>query len=229
MLCSMGTAGRRGGKRRLRDAKNPATTIATATTLSRVRTLPRLVIDASRGGSLPRFRERMLAPMIDLRGIRGALALAAILLAAAAAQDDGWRSFGGSWSAVGHREAVPTEGNRPASIVALSGSLVITSGEGPRRGFRAEVIGFDDGSGVRAGRAVWTDDRGDRIYSALEGDPLRRGGRVTGRITGGSGRYAGIAGEYAFTWQYVVDADTGEVSGRTTDLAGRYRLAGAAR
>jgi len=40
--------------------------------------------------------------------------------------------------------------------------------------FRGEVIGFDDGSGVTVLRGVWTDGHGDRIFSQLKGDTVRR-------------------------------------------------------
>jgi hypothetical protein len=52
-----------------------------------------------------------------------------------------------------------------------------------------------------------------------------------GTITGGTGRYAGLDGEYAFTWQYVVaPADgAGVIQGRAADLSGRVRRGDAAR
>ena len=52
---------------------------------------------------------------------------------------EAWRTFAGSWSAVGQRQTMPTEGGRAAAIVHLSGAIVLTSGAGssrrlPRRG-----------------------------------------------------------------------------------------------
>ena len=82
---------------------------------------------------------------------------------------------------------------------------MLTGGAGTARGFQSEVIAFDDGAGISVGRAVWTDERGDRIFSRLTGDGMRAGRRIVGTITGGTGRYAGVEGEYAFEWQYVVD------------------------
>jgi hypothetical protein len=76
---------------------------------------------------------------------------------------------------------------------------------------------------------VWTDERGDRIFSRLSGDVLASGRRVGGTITGGTGRYAGIAGDYTFEWQYVIAGEGGAVSGRVVGLRGRYRAAGAGR
>ena len=134
------------------------------------------------------------------------------------------RAFHGSWSAMGRRQRLATESGRPAEIVQLSGAVTLTSDNGATDGFHGEVIGFDDGSGVGAGRAVWTDTRGDRVFSLVRGEPLQAGRRVTGVITGGTGRYAGATGEYALTWQYVVAAEEDAVMGRTVDLDGRLQI-----
>ena len=79
------------------------------------------------------------------------------------------------------------------------------------------------------GRAVWTDERGDRIFSRLRGEPLQTGKRLVGTITGGTGRYAGLEGEYSLTWQYVLPSEEGGVQGRAIGLTGRVRRAGTAR
>lgn len=134
-------------------------------------------------------------------------------------------AFEGSWSATGIRQTLPTETDREAVIVHLSGAVVLRSDGGLGRGFHGQVIGFDDGRDVRVGRAVWTDERGDRIYSELTGGPVLTGQRVVGTITGGTGRYAGLAGEYTFTWQYVAHAPDGAIQGRTVGLTGRVQRA----
>ncbi len=138
-----------------------------------------------------------------------------------------WRSFEGTFSASGQHQAIPTESGRPALTVQLSGAVAITAGEGLGRGFRGEVIGFDDGTGVTVLRGVWTDGHGDRIFSRLKGETVATGRRITGTMTGGTGRYAGITGEYSFEWQYVVEAEAGTVQGRAVGLRGRYRTGGA--
>ena len=161
---------------------------------------------------------------------RAAVALCVLLGAApltSAQPTEGERTFSGSWSATGQQETIPTEGVRAASIVRLSGSLVLTDGSGLSRGFRGEAIGFDDGAAVRLVRSVWTDDRGDRIFSELRGEPLEKGRRWIGTITGGSGRYAHMAGEYELTWQYVIRTEDGAFQGRAADLKGRFRLGSA--
>jgi hypothetical protein len=144
-----------------------------------------------------------------------------------AAEAGAWRSFEGTWSASGERQALPTESGRPAATVQLSGAVALTTGVGLSHGFRGEVIGFDDGAGLIVGRGVWTDERGDRIFSALKGDALASGRRVAGTMTGGTGRYAGITGEYTLEWQYVVEAEAGTIAGRAIGLRGRFRAAGA--
>jgi hypothetical protein len=154
------------------------------------------------------------------------VSLALTLVGAQASPPAPWHTFEGSWSASGQRQSLPTEAARPASTVYLSGAVVIAAGEGVSRGFRGEVIGFDDGTKVTVGRSVWTDERGDRIFSALAGESIAAGRKVTGTITGGTGRYAGITGEYAFEWQYVVAGEEGGISGRAVGLKGRFRSGG---
>ena len=132
-------------------------------------------------------------------------------------------SFEGAWTASGERTSLPTETERDAAIVQLAGALVLSSPGGLARGFHAQAIGFDDGAGVRLGRALWVDDAGDRLFSTLTGDQLATGARFNGTITGGTGRYVGMTGEYTFTWQYVVGDKNGAVSGRAVGLKGTVR------
>ena len=164
--------------------------------------------------------------LLSLRTVSAVLAVGALVATAGAQAPprDGRLSFSGSWSAVGRRQALPTDG-APAAIIHLSGAVVVTTGPGSTTlGFRGEVIGYDDGRGTSTGRAVWTDARGDRVFSELKGGPLLAGRRISGTITGGSGRYAGVSGDYALTWQYVVAGEDDTVQGRTVDLAGTFRL-----
>ena len=100
---------------------------------------------------------------------------------------------------------------------------MLTSGEGLSGGFRGEAVGFDDGEGLSVGRSVWTDENGDRLFSRLKGEAIETGRRIVGSITGGTGRYAGLSGEYSFTWQYVLAAEDGRIQGRAVDLSGRIR------
>ena len=74
------------------------------------------------------------------------------------------------------------------------------------------------------GRCIWTDERGDQVYSELKGEAVRSGNRIVGTLIGGTGRYAGVTGEYSFQWQYVIDTEDGAVSGRVVGLKGRARV-----
>jgi hypothetical protein len=153
----------------------------------------------------------------------GMVPLVLIPAGTGATPPNGSRQFQGTWSAVGRRHTLPTDGGRTAAVVQLSGAVMLTDDRGASVGFQGEAIGFDDGNGVSVGRAVWTDGRGDRVYSALRGEPLETGRRITGTIAGGTGAYAAAAGEYELTWQYIVRGEGELVQGRTADLTGRLR------
>jgi hypothetical protein len=135
---------------------------------------------------------------------------------------EGWRTFSGSWSARGQRQVIPTEGSHSAAIVHLSGAVVLAKTD-LSGGLLGEAIAFDDGQRLSVGRAVWTDARGDRVFSELRGEPVATGRRIVGTITGGTGRYAGATGDYALTWQYVAQDADDVVQGRSVDLRGRLR------
>jgi hypothetical protein len=159
--------------------------------------------------------------------VAGSLALALVGQAPEAAGQGAapaeWRAFEGSWSVSGKRATVPIEGGATAAVVEVSGAVVLTAAGGLSRGFRGEAVGLDDGQGVSLGRAVWTDEHGDRLFSRLKGEPLETGRRIVGTITGGTGRYAGLEGEYAFTWKYVLSGEDGAIQGRAVRLEGRVR------
>lgn len=157
-----------------------------------------------------------------------ALAMAVLAVAAVAAAED-WRPFAGTWTATGQRQTLPTEGPRPAAIVQFSGSVVLTNGEGLSRGFRGDAIGFTDGDSLRVGRFVWTDENGDQVFGTLAGELLATGQRIVGVITGGKGRYDGLSGDFAFLWQYAVQAEDGALQGRGVSLEGRVRRGEGAR
>ncbi len=77
------------------------------------------------------------------------------------------------------------------------------------------------------GRAVWTDDRGDQVFSDLKGEFVGTGNRVAGTFLGGTGRFAGATGEYEFQWRYLLTAEDGAVGGRTEGFKGRVRVGAA--
>ena len=167
------------------------------------------------------------------------LTLAAFLLTAACDQSSGsasqtlpageWHVFEGTWTATGTRRTLHLGADNRAAIFELTGSLLLTGAQRPAVGFRAQAIGFSDSRAGMQGRCVWTDERGDMVYSELKGEAVGSGNRIVGTFVGGTGRYAGVTGDYGFQWQYVVDAEDGAVSGRVVDFKGRARLRQAAK
>jgi len=138
--------------------------------------------------------------------------------------DGGWREFQGSWNGSGTRHAIPLGGERRASLIDLTGSMLLSGPSRPGVGFRAQVIALGDNATGLVGRAVWTDENGDQVYSELRGQGTATGNRIEGTFLGGSGRYAGATGTYEFSWQYVLEAEDGTVQGRTVGLRGRVRV-----
>lgn len=179
------------------------------------------------------FRERSLVSL----GRRWAV-LALLLFATACSRPTApapgipsmseWRAFEGTWSASGTRQTLNIGTNHRASIFDLSGSLLLIGQEGLGVGFQAQAIGFTDSLAGMQGRCVWTDERGDKVYSELKGEFVATGNHIVGTFLGGTGRYAGVTGDYSFQWRFVVESDDGTVGGRAVDLKGRARLASAA-
>jgi len=134
------------------------------------------------------------------------------------------RTFEGSWTASGTRRTLPLEDGHQASIINLTGSLLLTGERGLGVGFQGDAIGFSDNKAGGTGQAVWTDERGDKVFSQLRGEPIGTGSKVVGTITGGTGRYAGLTGEYELSWQYVIETDDGTISGRAVGLKGRVTV-----
>jgi hypothetical protein len=164
-------------------------------------------------------------------------ALALLLLAAACGQPSGpaptppppgeWRTFEGTWTAAGTRHTLKLGPNHWAATFNLTGSLLLTGEQKLGVGFRAQAIGFTDSIAGMQGRCVWTDERGDQVFRELKGEMVGTGNRIVGTFLGGTGRYAGVTGEYTFRWQYVVESEDGDVSGRAVDLKGRARMGSA--
>jgi hypothetical protein len=162
--------------------------------------------------------------------MRTAIAFALVLCACAepsspalAPQAGGWHEFQGSWSASGTVRTLALGGAHTASLADLRGTLVLAGPSRPGIGFRGDAIAFSDSGSGMVGRAVWTDERGDQVFSELRGGGPAKGSRVSGTFIGGTGRYAGATGSYEFTWQYVIAAEDGTVQGRAVGLAGRVR------
>jgi hypothetical protein len=141
--------------------------------------------------------------------------------AAAAAE---WREFDGTWNAAGTRRTIGLGDGRSSSIVELKGSLLLAGPGKPGVGFLANTVALADSSSGLVGRSVWTDENGDQVFSELTGEGTAANNHMEGAIIGGTGRYAGANGTYAFSWQYVVEGDDGVVQGRAVGLKGRVRI-----
>jgi hypothetical protein len=113
--------------------------------------------------------------------------------------------------------------DRKVSIVNLSGSLLLIGEQRLGEGFRIDVIGSADSLKGGTAWCVWTDTRSDQVFSEFRGGPIGTGARFTGTLLGGTGRYAGVTGEYEFEWQFVIESEDGNLQGRITGLRGRFR------
>lgn len=175
----------------------------------------------SRAGSVVSLRRRSL-PLALLLFLSGC-SQPTVPLAEMTPQS-GWRTFRGTWTSSGIRQTLKLDGDHYASIFDLTGSLLVTGDHGLGVGFRARAIGFSDNPAGMQGRCVWTDERGDKIYSELKGDWVGTGRSIAGTFLGGTGRFAGITGDYSFEWKYVVESEDGTVSGSALNLQGRARF-----
>ncbi len=164
--------------------------------------------------------------------------LATLLFAAACSQptvpvpgvppEGEWRTFEGTWSASGTRQTLNLGTNHRASIFDLDGSLLLIGEHGLGVGFQAKAIGLTDSLVGMQGNCVWTDEHGDKVYSELKGEFVETGNHIVGKFLGGTGRYAGVTGEYSFQWRFIIESEDGTVSGRAVDLVGRALLNSAA-
>jgi hypothetical protein len=141
-----------------------------------------------------------------------------------AAAAGGWHEFEGSWNAAGSRRTIALGAERRSSILDLRGTMLLAGSGRPGVGFRSEVIALVDRDAGLIGRSVWTDERGDQVYSELKGEGTTAKNRITGTFLGGTGRYAGATGTYDFSWQYVIEAEDGSIQGRALGLRGRVRF-----
>ena len=155
-----------------------------------------------------------------------AAGVAACLLAGTAAAEE-WRPFSATWTLSGRRTSLPTEGARAAAIIHASGSFVITRGETLGRGFFGEVVGFDDGGPLLVGRAVFTDAQGEKVFATVKAQPLGTGRTATATITGGTGPWTDLEGDFTFSWKFVVEGEGGgdEIHALTVNVEGRTRRA----
>jgi len=171
--------------------------------------------------------------LVQREVVRVAAALIAVIAMAAcgptsqstpsAAVGSDWREFEGTWTAAGSRTVIAMGSERTATVSSLRGTLLLSGASRPNVGFRAEAVVFNDSATGMSGRAVWTDERGDQAWSELRGEGTATGNHIVGTFLGGTGRYAGVSGEYAFSWRFVLETEDGTVQGQSLGLKGRVR------
>ena len=180
---------------------------------------------------LARNPHRGSAPATCRRGLP--LVLLALLLASACggpakgpesvSLPGEWRSFEGTGTATGHRQTLRMGPDRKVNIFNFSGSMVLAGERRLGQGFRIDLIGSADSLKGGTGWSVWTDTSGDQVFSEIRGERIGTGARITGTLLGGTGRWAGVTGEYEFEWQFVIESEDGNLQGRITGLRGRVR------
>jgi len=174
-------------------------------------------------------RSRNLRTLLPLRAVAAAIAIAAVgcspapQTARAPAVGAEWRDFEGTWTAAGSRQSIALGADRRASVSTLNGSLLLSGAARPAVGFRAEAVVFNDSATGMVGRAVWTDAHGDQAWSELRGEGTATGNRIVGTFVAGTGRYAGVTGNYEFSWRFVLETEDGTVQGQSVGLKGRVR------
>ena len=182
------------------------------------------------------WRYRCPAPppgALSFRNVVPGVALLSLLLLTACgrapqvsntASAGGWHEFGGTWTAVGKRTRMQLGADRQAAVSVFQGSLLLTGESRPGIGFRSDVIVFNDSSTGMIGRAVWTDESGDQAFSELHGEGNAENNKITGTFVGGTGRYAGVTGDYEFSWRFLLENEDGAVQGQSMGLKGRVRV-----
>ncbi len=130
------------------------------------------------------------------------------------------RHFTGTWTATGERETMQLGTGHFAAIFRYSGSLLLSGEQRVNAGFKGDIIGFADNRTGMQGRCTWTDENGDQLFSELHSESIEAGEPIKAVFIGGTGRYAGAAGEYSFKWQRLIEHEKGHMSGRVVDLHG---------
>ena len=185
-----------------------------------------MVRDRSLGGAARLLRKNgwqrstFLLVVLMVAGVGGA----SPAQADSAPKDSEWHEFSGTWTAVGSRKIIGLGGDRRASVADYSGSLMLYGTSRPALGFRAEAVVLTDSATGLMGRAVWTDDTDNHVYSELRDETTPAGNRIVGTFVGGSGRYKGATGTYEFSWRFLLEAEDGTVQGQSMGLSGKVRF-----
>ena len=133
-----------------------------------------------------------------------------------------WHEFEGTLTAAGSRQLISLGGARQASIADYNGTLMLYGSSRPALGFGVKAIVLYDSATGLLGRAVWTDDTGNQVYSELRGD-AGSSDHILGTFVGGSGRYQGATGTYEFSWRFLLETEDGTVQAQSMGLHGKVR------
>ena len=184
-----------------------------------------MVSGRSRGAAWQLRRDgRQGSSVVFVALILAGLGAASPAQAQSTSDDSEWHEFSGTWTAAGRRQDIGLGGDRRASVADYSGSLMLYGSSRPALGFRAEAVVLNDSATGLIGRAVWTDETDNHVYSELRGETTPAGNRIVGTIVGGSGRYKGATGTYEFSWRFLLESEDGIVQGQSTRLSGKVRL-----
>ena len=169
-----------------------------------------------------------------------ALYLAFAVFSGARAQDSAVRdegSFEAGWVVTGVRQPIGFTASRVVFSFQLEGRVNIRTDEDLLVDLWSRCVGLSDSETGSTARCVWRHPGGDEIYSVLSGRLLDRGGSAArGRFVGGTGRYAGIEGEYSFTsWSSLqvsrgertreyLERDAPTIQAFTDNLRGTWRI-----
>jgi len=102
--------------------------------------------------------------------------------------------------------------------------LILSGASRPAVGFRAEAIVLSDTVSGAVGRAVWTDENGEQVFSELRGEGTATNNKIVGTFLGGTGKYSGVTGSYEFSWRFLLESEDGTVQGQSIGLNGKARL-----
>ena len=105
----------------------------------------------------------------------------------ASAPAGAWQEFEGTWNGAGTRRTLALGDGRRATLLDLKGTLLLAGPGRPGVGFRGETLAFTDSATGLVGRSVWTDERGDQVFSELKGEGTAAKNRITGTFIGGTG------------------------------------------
>ena len=133
--------------------------------------------------------------------------------------------FTGTWVASGKRQPFEFVEGREVGTFDLAGNVSLKDEFGEIEDFWADCIGLSDSVAGSSVRCVWRSLKGEKAYSVLSGQPLKKGVKVTGEFVGGTGSLKGVTGTFTFTWTSTfIDKDQGMFTGHTKDLSGSYRI-----